>query len=107
MLVCKGVGVRWRGWRVVWMGRMGDQGVVHDALVLAHSACPFVDETTRERTPETCFTAECEDALRAFTDTTLQEMKDGLMVINQTILIKQKAYLGYPIRKNFIKISKQ
>ena len=62
---------------------MGNQGVVHDALVLAHSACPFVDEATRERTPETCGTAvapKCEDALRAFTDTTLQEMKDGFMV---------------------------
>ena len=59
---------------------MGDQGVVHDALVLAHSACPFVDEETRERTPETCGTAECEDALRAFTDTMLEEMKEGFMV---------------------------
>ena len=80
VLVCKGVGVRWRGWCVVWMGRMGDQGVVHDALVLAHSACPFVDEATRERTPETCGTAECEDALRAFTDTMLEEMKEGFLV---------------------------
>ena len=59
---------------------MGDQGVVHDALVLAHSACPWEDEVTRERTPETCDTAKCEDALRAFTDTMLQEMKEGFWV---------------------------
>ena len=80
VLVCKGVGVRWRGWCVVWMGRMGNQGVVHDALVLAHRACPWEDEATRTRTPESCGGPECSAELGAFTDAMLNEMQTGFTV---------------------------
>ena len=77
VLVCESVGVRWRGW---YMVGMGNHGVMYDALVLAHRACPWEDEATRTRTPESCGGYECEAELGAFTDAMLNEMQTGFMV---------------------------
>ena len=75
VLVCESVGVRWRGWYMVGMGNH-----MYDALVLAHRACPWEDEATRTRTPESCGGPECSAELGAFTDAMLNEMQQGLMV---------------------------
>ena len=77
VLVCKSVGVRWRGWYIVGMG---NQGVIYDALVLAHSACPWDDEAARTRTPASCDFPECGAELGALTDAMLNDMKEGFMV---------------------------
>ena len=64
---------------------MGNEGVMYDGLVLAHRACPWEDETTRERTAASCgFTSDfgpaCEAELKKLTDAMLGDMKTGLTV---------------------------
>ena len=58
---------------------------MYDGLVRAHRACPWEDETTRERTAASCgftsdFGAACEAELMKLTDAMLGDMKTGLTV---------------------------